>query len=288
MTQPSGSNHQATVVVSVIVAVKNGAETLQQCIASALAQTGVFTEVIVVDAMSQDDTQDIVNSFGGQIAVYVREPDEGIYDAWNKALGVATGDWCIFLGSDDYFLNADSLAELVRTATSPGPVPVFVHGGVLRVGGAVDYVAHPNPSDVVSFLRSGQMLPHQGTLHHLASLREVGAFDASYRIVGDFVALLRLAGRGQVRRCPEVVTAMRIGGISNHWPTMRLAAREKFRAMRTAVGLTAAIRRHMTSRWPQVVGRAVEQTTLTVLGSTRGTRLLVGLRRNIGRPPKLI
>ena len=288
MTQASRSNHQASVAVSIIVAVKNGSATLEQCIASALAQTDVLTEIIVVDAMSQDDTQDIVHSFGGQIAAYIREPDEGIYDAWNKALGVATGNWCIFLGSDDYFLNAGSLAALVRTATGPGPVPVFVHGGVLRIGGVVDYVAHPNPSDVVSFLKSGQMLPHQGTLHHLASLREVGAFDASYRIVGDFVALLGLSARGQVRRCPEVVTAMRIGGISSHWPTMRLAAREKFHAVRTAVGLMAAIRHHVIHRWPQVVGRVVEQTALTALGPTRGTRLLICLRQNIGRPPKLI
>ena len=279
---------ERSVDVSVIVAARNGAATMRQCIDSVLEQTGCTVELIIVDAMSDDGTKEIVESYGDRVAVYIREPDRGIYDAWNKALEVTRGEWCAFLGADDYFLAEGSLAALLRTAREPGPVPAFVYGGILRVGGAEDYVNHPDPANPREYLRSGRMLPHPGSLHRDDALREIGGFDSSYRIVGDFVAVLELASREGVRRSPELVTAMGIGGISSSWPTSSLSAREKFRALRTAVGLPAAIRRHIGHRWPQVVGRVIEQTVLTISGPLRGTRLLIDLRRRLGRPTKLI
>ena len=274
--------------VSVIVAVRNGAETLAQCIESVLGQTGCTVELLVVDGMSTDGTQGVIRLYADRIATYIREPDGGIYDAWNKALGVARGEWCAFLGADDHFSGDDSLAALLRTAREPGPVPVFVHGGILRVGGPEDFAVHPDPVDPRAFLRSGRMLPHQGFLHRVEALRAIGGFDTSYRILGDFDAALKLADIGGIRRCPEIVTHMRIGGLSNRWSTSRAIAREKFRALHSSVGLRVAVRHHLVTRWPQVAGRAVEQTVLRIFGRSRGIALLLNLRRRIGRPPKLI
>lgn len=278
----------SAVDVSVIVAVHNRAATLAQCVDSVLAQTGCTVELIVVDAMSNDGTQAIVESYGDSIAKYIREPDSGIYDAWNKALAVTRGEWCAFLGADDYFLTENSISSLLESAHQAGARPVFVYGGLLRVGAAEDFVTHPDPRDPLQFLRSGRMLPHPGSLHRVHALRDIGGFDATYQIVGDFVAVLELTTRGEVTRCPKVVTAMRIGGMSGSWSTSRRTANEMFVALKAAVGLRAAVRRHITDRWPQIVARVVEQAVLAVLGQAYGTSALIRLRRSLGRPPKLI
>lgn len=274
--------------VSVIVAVRNGASTLSQCIDSVLAQTGCTVELIVVDGMSTDATAEIVSGYGDRVTYSIREPDVGIYDAWNKALRVATGQWCAFLGADDYLRFNNSLAILRERGGEHDGAATYVHGGVLRVGGSCDYVIHPEPADPLRHLRSGRMLPHPGSLHRLDALRNIGGFDASYRICGDFVAVLQLATYGEVIRCPEVTTATRIGGISNNWSMMRTSAHEKFRALRTHVGFSAAVRRQVIHRWPQVVGRAIETLTLVIFGPKVGLALLLRLRQCLKRPPKLI
>lgn len=279
---------EGNVDVSVIVAVRDGASTLGQCIDSVICQEGVNVELVIVDAMSTDGTEAVVQAYAPKITKYIREPDGGIYDAWNKALPYCRGEWCAFLGSDDYYLRPRAVHALLSAARNSESSPVFVYGGVLRIGGPQEYVLHPDPRSSLEFLQSGRMLPHPGSLHQTIALRECGQFDARYQISGDFAALLNLAQRGDVQRCPEVVVAMHIGGISSSWPAQRLAAREKFRALKESVGYRAAIRRHVSYRWPQIVGRTTERAVLTLLGPRRGMMLLLEVRRWAGRPPKLI
>jgi len=274
--------------VSVIVAVRNGAETLAQCIDSVLKQTGCDVELIIVDALSEDGTQEIIESYGDAIATYIREADTGIYDAWNKALKVARGEWCSFLGADDYYLEPISVATLLKTARCPGPIPVFVYGGILRTGGPEPYVIHPDPPDVLAYLRSGDMLPHPGSLHRVGALRAIGDFDDSFRIAGDYAAVLQLIANGAARRCPEITTAMALGGISSDWQYARVSAGEKFRILRAERGALFAMRFVGTQHSIRIIGRIVEQATIAVFGQERGTAWLIRLRRLIGRPPKLI
>jgi glycosyltransferase involved in cell wall biosynthesis len=89
-------------MISVIVAVFNGAKTLQQCIDSVAGQTYPHKELIVIDGGSIDGTREILEGDATKLAYWVSEPDRGIYHAWNKALARARGDWICFLGADDY------------------------------------------------------------------------------------------------------------------------------------------------------------------------------------------
>lgn len=275
--------------VSIVVAVRNGAATLSRCLNSILAQDGCTIEVIVVDAMSNDGTETIIDLYRSSISVSIREPDQGVYDAWNKALAVVRGEWCAFLGADDCFLNTNSVAALLKAASeSQEDPPVFVFGGILRVGAAQDYINHPDPRNPHEYLRTGRMLPHPGSLHRTSALRLLGGFDSSYRVAGDFVAVLELSNRGQLSRCPEIVTAMHVGGMSSTWAMARVSAREMFRALRRGVGLHSAIRRHIRTYWPRVAGRVFEQSCLALMGSVRGTREILRIRRHLGLPQKLI
>lgn len=273
--------------VSVIVAVRNGAGTFAQCIDSVLAQTGCRVELIIVDALSDDGTQQIVESYGNAVASYIREADRGIYDAWNKALAVARGDWCSFLGADDYYVNEQSVATLLRCAGESAGKPVFVFGGVLRTGGAEDYVVHPDPPDALAYLRSGRMLPHQGFLHHLGSLRSIGGFDASFRILGDFDAVLELAKVGAVRRADAVVTVMRIGGISSSWKGQRRRHSERWRILQREIGIRAALPVVAGPAILEYVGYAIEGVLLSVLGRRQGLASTLALRRRFGGVPRI-
>ena len=84
--------------ISIVTVVYNGASTLEQTILSVLGQTYPHIEYIIIDGGSKDGTVDIIKKYQDRIAYWVSEPDEGIYDAMNKGIRHASGDWIYFLG----------------------------------------------------------------------------------------------------------------------------------------------------------------------------------------------
>lgn len=103
--------------ISVLTVVRNGERTLRHAIASVIGQLGDNIEYVIVDGVSTDGTVDIITQYGDQLAYWLSEPDHGIYDAMNKALAVARGDWVIFLGADDEL--KPSLQAVARELSDP-------------------------------------------------------------------------------------------------------------------------------------------------------------------------
>ena len=106
-----------TPTISVLTVVRNGERTLREAIDSVIAQLGDDIEYVIIDGASTDCTVNIITQYDGQLAYWVSEPDRGIYDAMNKALAVACGDWVIFLGADDELKL--SLQAVARELTDP-------------------------------------------------------------------------------------------------------------------------------------------------------------------------
>lgn len=92
-------NHQP--FISIITAVRNNGNTLEKTIKSIISQTYKNLEYIVIDGASTDGTLDIIRQYEDQISYWISEPDVGIYDALNKGIKKATGDWLYFIGADD-------------------------------------------------------------------------------------------------------------------------------------------------------------------------------------------
>jgi len=86
--------------ITAIVAVFNGVDTLQQCIDSVAQQSYPAKELIVIDGDSKDGTVELLKASQEKINYWVSEPDSGVYNAWNKGLAKANGDWIFSLGSD--------------------------------------------------------------------------------------------------------------------------------------------------------------------------------------------
>ncbi|CAD6491920.1 MAG: Glycosyl transferase family 2 [Candidatus Argoarchaeum ethanivorans] len=210
-------------LISVIVAVYNGAKTLQRCIDSVSNQTYLNKELIIIDGGSTDGTIDILMTNNDKIAYWKSEPDNGIYNAWNKALGHASGDWILFLGSDDYLWKKSVFEEIMPHMIKAESQGIrMVYGQVARVteddeiscvdGFSWEYTWR-------SIIRDGICtFTHQGMFHHRSLFELYGKFDESFKIAGDYELLIRaFKGGGDAYFINGlIVTGMQIGGITSN------------------------------------------------------------------------
>src|SRR3569833_120643 len=120
--------------ISVIMAVYNGAKSLQHCLDSYTAQTNANKELIIIDGGSTDGSVDIIKANADRIAYWVTEKDRGIYHAWNKGLDKVTGDWVCFIGSDDYWWSADVFEKMAAGLDGVYPPVRVVYGTVAVLG----------------------------------------------------------------------------------------------------------------------------------------------------------
>ncbi len=181
-------------IITVIIAVFNGAAKLQRCLDSLAEQTYPYKELIVIDGGSTDGTIEILKNNNEKITYWESEPDRGIYHAWNKALSKATGDWIIFLGADDYLWNSEVLANAAGKL-------VFINSDIRVVYGRVAMVSPQNNEVLQIFNKSWHKsrkkfmqysnIHHQGIFHHRSLFSEHGLFDDSFKIAGDYELLLR-------------------------------------------------------------------------------------------------
>lgn len=99
-------------LISVVTVSYNAVSTIEQTILSVINQTYPNVEYIIIDGGSTDGTVDIIKKYADKIAYWVSEPDKGIYDAMNKGVVVATGEWINFMNAGDIFTDSDVIDKL--------------------------------------------------------------------------------------------------------------------------------------------------------------------------------
>jgi glycosyltransferase involved in cell wall biosynthesis len=190
-------------LISIITVVYNGVEHLNATIQSVLKQMRSDIEYIVVDGSSTDGTLGLLMSLDNQLDYWISEPDDGIYDAMNKALDLARGQFI-------YHLNIGDLLLCI-----PGVFTVHVPDDVVCVAGAVQTSASGlfMPSAGIG-LRFHNTLHHQGCFYrNTVDLR----YDLRYKVFADFDLNQRLL-KGTTHRiflCADIVATHDSGGISN-------------------------------------------------------------------------
>lgn len=222
-------------MVSVIVAVKNASATLQRCIDSVVGQTWPGKELIVCDGASSDGTRAIIERNQANLAYWCSQRDHGIYDAWNRGLSHAHGDWICFLGADDIFWSPTVLASAMAQAGKVYPRERVIYGRVALLtpdGTFLRYLGKPWGKAKEQLMQINS-LPHPGLLCHRSVFQEHGIFDISYRISGDYEFLLRELKSGDAHFMEDVITVgMQTGGISSRTNWIRLALKEIRRAQK--------------------------------------------------------
>lgn len=205
-------------LITIIIAVFNGEKTLKQSIDSVISQKHLNKELIIIDGGSTDGTVDILKANQSNISYWVSEKDSGIYDAWNKGLAKAHGDWICFLGADDYFWD-DRVLENSANFLHEVPVSIrIVYGKVALLNGSDELIysiGDPWELSGPQFYYT-MSIPHPGTMHRKSLFQERGTFDTSYRIAGDYELLLRELSTNPAKFIPVLMVGMRQGGASSN------------------------------------------------------------------------
>ncbi len=202
-------------LISIIVATRNSARTLGSCLESVRAQTLRDFEVVVADGVSSDGTQEILRA-NEDIVAWRSEPDVGVYNAWNKALNRAHGEWICFLGADDRLSEPQALERLAPALRAGAQGCRVVYSRVRRVdpaGGVVDELGEPWQHAKRRLLR-GHCLPQPGLMHHRSLFELHGRFDESFRVAADYEFLLRELKSRPARYVPAVTVTMLFRGLS--------------------------------------------------------------------------
>ncbi|RTY33554.1 glycosyltransferase [Chlorobium phaeovibrioides] len=209
--------------ISIITAVFNGARTLRNTIESIVPQLTDEIEYIIIDGGSTDGTQYLIRSYAEHFAYWISEPDGGIYDAWNKGLAHALGQFICFVGADDVLM--------------PGVLETYLAN--IRQRPEIEYISSrvalgESDGRIIGqawrwdHFRRRMTVAHVGSLHNRNLYERLGQYDTSYRIVGDYEFLLRAGSSLNTGFIDEVTVIMGAGGVSNKF--ISLALKETMRA----------------------------------------------------------
>lgn len=202
--------------ISVILATYNAEKYLQNCLNSIIPQLNETIELIIIDGGSKDATVEIIKKNQQHISYFITEPDKGIYDAWNKGIKNATGDWIMFVGADDQlipdaisiykkFINDNAGAADIDLISSRVRM-IDENGTIIRIKGW--------PFLWPMFLKE-MTIAHPGALHSKRLFEKYGNFNIDYKIVGDYELLLRARDSLKSLYLDTVTVVMSEGGASD-------------------------------------------------------------------------
>lgn len=208
-----------TLDLAIITATYNAAASLPRLLESLAYQTCRDFELIIQDGASTDATIAVAESYADRLPALsiASEADAGIYDAWNRALARAHGDWVLFLGADDELADATVLERCQAVLRCAPAAAMYAGGGIALMGREGEVVAHTPymPDGADGRMRGGMPFPHPG-LWHRRALFHGQRFDTTLRIAADYDFVCRTWTRENgATVLPFTVTRMRRGGISD-------------------------------------------------------------------------
>jgi glycosyltransferase involved in cell wall biosynthesis len=211
-------------LVSVVTVIYNGYPYVQGCLESVFRQDYPNIEYIVIDGGSTDNTLDVLRRYDDRLALWKSEPDHGVYDAWNKGLREAHGEWICFLGVDDEFLPGAVSAYMALAAKHPKAEYLSSRVKWEHPSGYVRIIGSP-----WSWNRFRQVMctAHVGSMHRRSLFDRLGYYDISYSSAADYELLLRARGRLNAAFMPAVTVMMRAGGVSDDTTALAEAKRAK-------------------------------------------------------------
>ena len=227
-------------LISVITVVKNGEEHIGRTIESVIDQTYKEIEYIIIDGKSTDKTLNIIAGFKG-VDLLLSEPDSGLYDAMNKGLKVATGDYVWFLNSGDQIYSTDTVEKMVAGLEV---CPDIIYGGTMIIDENQNEIGDRRlrPPDQLTWksFRQGMVVCHQS----LIVKRELApVYNLSYRFSSDIDWAIRAAkNAAQAHNSKLILSRFMEGGLTDH--NIKAGLKERFKIMRRFYGLIPTILRH--------------------------------------------
>ena len=220
--------------VSIITVCYNSSKTIEDTIKSVLNQTYSNIEYIIIDGLSTDHTLEIVNKYKNEISTIVSEKDDGLYDAINKGIQLATGEIIANLNSDDFYIDNNVIEDIVNQFEKEKTDTLYAD---LYYVDAIDTnkIARHWKSGAYEkgMFYKGWMPPHPTFFVKKEVYSKHGLFNLELKSAADYEIMLRFIHKHNCSTSylPRVVVRMRVGGVSNASIINRLKAnREDKRA----------------------------------------------------------
>ena len=218
--------------VSIITITYNSESTLIDTIDSVLNQTYKDIEYIIIDGKSKDSTVSIIHSYKDKISKFISEKDNGLYDALNKGIAMATGDIIGVLHSDDFYTNHQVIEKVVQTFNLNQADAVYAD---------LFYVDKTNVDKILRKWKSGNythgmfvngwMPPHPTFFVRRHCYEKYGSFNLDLVSAADYELMLRFVHKHKIKLAylPEFIIKMRAGGLSNASLSNRIRANKEDR-----------------------------------------------------------
>lgn len=176
--------------ISLITVCYNAEKVLEQSLQSAMMQDFQDFEFVIIDACSKDKTLEIAEKFKSKIGYHISEKDNGIYDAMNKGIQAAKGEWLYFLNAGDSFHNNKVLSSIFTPEINKQIE--FIYGKVQTKNEptGIDYVTGEKVS-IVDFYNKYPIC-HQATFSKRKLFTEIGLFNTNYKLAADTEWFARL------------------------------------------------------------------------------------------------
>ena len=206
-------------LITIITATLNAKSQLVRTYESILQSTYIPIEWIVIDGGSTDGTIGFLNK--NRLCTWISEKDDGIYDAWNKGLDLAHGEWIIFLGAGD-LLNKNWLTEAIKAYKFEGKPYNIIYSNQYFIGNG-DVILGKRKAfswkKTSSNLKKYMCLPHAGLLHHRSIFIHT-RFNKHFNIVSDWLFFIKNPSLEGLFLRKSIMANVLIGGISSSLKSM--------------------------------------------------------------------
>jgi len=200
--------NQELPLITIVTVCYNSAPTIEETVISVFNQSYKNIEYVVIDGGSTDTTLDILSKYIKKIGYLISEKDKGIYDAMNKSLSVANGDWLYFLGSDDVLMNDYVIEEMVASFSD---INTIYYGNVK--------FKHQNSMynfELSKWNLCYRNISHQSLFYSRKSYKSLN-YDISFKIFADHIYNILLYGSGKFKfkHIQKVVALYNDAGMSS-------------------------------------------------------------------------
>lgn len=200
--------------ISIIIATYNAAKTLKRCLDSIVPQLTDECELILVDGVSKDNTNAIIDSYGDNVSTHISEQDQGVYDAWNKGIKVSHGNWIMFVGADDMLLPG-IISRYIQLLENPQLKDYdYISGIDEYVNSKGKLIKEIGSAPAWSKMKKEMVAAHVGSLHNKRLFSSFGLFDLHFKICADYELLIRKKDKLKYLFVPYHIAKMAAGGIS--------------------------------------------------------------------------
>ncbi len=211
--------------ISIITINFNNKAGLDKTINSAASQTFTDYEYIVIDGGSIDGSIDVINKYADKITLWTSEKDKGIYDAMNKGISKATGEYCYFLNSGDYFYSNNVLRNVFKN----NPSEDILYGDVIieKNGNIEGQKIHPDT--LSNYYLLTQVIAHQAQFIKRSLFQKFGNYNLQYKIVSDYELFVRMLLKYKVtaKHFPVYIAVFDLSGLSNDVTQLKLINAER-------------------------------------------------------------